>query len=108
MNGIIEKLLINIPAMVSAWIVFLIIMSVISDHADSNDYAFGALFFFLYFGSLAIIYALLILVALSINKMTLQDSYMKMALFNLASPLFAFIIVVAYGQASYFTINGGL
>lgn len=97
MNGFFEKLLINIPAMVSAWIIFLIIMSAVSNIADSNDYAFGALFFSLYFGSLAIIYALLVLVVLSINKMTSKDSYMKMALFNLASPFFAFIIVAAYG-----------
>lgn len=96
MNGFFEKLLINIPAMVSAWVIFLIIMSVISDVANSNDYAFGALFFCMYFGSLAIIYALLVLVVLSINKMSLKDSYMKMALFNLASPFFAFIIVAAY------------
>jgi len=97
MNGIIEKLLLNIPAMVSAWVIFLMIMSAASDVADSNGYVARALFFSLYFGSLAIIYALLALVVVSINKMTLKDSYMKMALFNLASPFFTFVIVAAYG-----------
>ena len=83
--------------MVFAWVVYLIMMSVISNGEASTNYAFSALFYGLYFGSIATVYALLVIIVLSINKMTLQDNYMKMALLNLASPFFAFILLLSFG-----------
>ncbi|MCL1050919.1 hypothetical protein L2755_14970 [Shewanella abyssi] len=90
MSQILEKVLVNLPLIVSVQLIYLLLQVITSEGEEKTDFALSAFFNCLYYGSGAVLYSLLAIIFLLINKQTMKHTLMKMALVNLFTPLAVF------------------